>query len=171
MSASTSRRPLPAIAFLLLLSILTVIVWWRVLHRPDAASEGAGTSTSHSATCSSAAKPVSPLPSPGAVTVNVRNGAGRDQLATKVTNELKSRGFKVGQPGDAGSPLAGTAEIRYGAVGEPGATLLSYYLPGAKLVTIKRSDKNLDLILGSSFDSLASSTTVSKAVAKATKAC
>lgn len=171
MSASTSRRPLPAIAFLLLLSVLTVIVWWRVLHRPDAGSEGAGPSTSHSATCTPAAKPVGKLPAPGAVTVNVRNGAGRDQLATKVTNELKSRGFKVGQPGDAGSPLTGTAEIRYGAVGKQGATLLSYYVPGAKLVSIKRSDTNLDLVLGSGYNSLASSTTVSKAVAKASKAC
>lgn len=170
MSASTSRRPLPAIAFLLLLSILTVIVWWRVLHRPDAASEGAGPATSHSATCTPAAKPVLKLPAPGAVTVNVRNGAGRDQLATQVTNELKGRGFKVGKPGDA-APLTGTAEIRYGAAGKQGATLLSYYVPGAKLVSIKRSDTNLDLILGSGYNSLASSTTVSKAVAKATKVC
>lgn len=170
MSASTSRRPLPAIAFLLVLSILTVIVWWRVLHRPDAASDAATSPTSHAATCSPAVKRVV-LPAPAAVTVNVRNGAGRDQLATKVTDELKSRGFKVGQPGDAGAPLTGTAEIRYGAAGKPGATLLSYYLPGAKLVSIKRSDKNLDLILGSGYSALAPATTVSKAVAKATKTC
>ncbi len=169
MSASTSRRPLPAIAFLLILSILTVIVWWRVLHRPDAASQTAGPTPSHSASCAPAAKALT-LPSPGAVTVNVRNGADRYQLATKVTGELKSRGFKVGQPGDA-PPLTGTAEIRSGIAGRPGATLLSYYVPGAKLVTIKRSDTNVDLILGSGYSVLAPQTTVTKAVAKSRKPC
>ena len=37
MATSTSRRPLPALAFLLALSLLTALVWWRVIHRSDSA--------------------------------------------------------------------------------------------------------------------------------------
>ena len=41
MATSTARRPLPALAFLLALSLLTALVWWRVLHRSDSAKAAA----------------------------------------------------------------------------------------------------------------------------------
>jgi hypothetical protein len=169
MSTATRRRPLPALAFLLALSILTGIVWWRVLHRAEPADNAQNPAPSQSAQCSPGSKGIS-LPAPSAVTVTVLNGAGRDQLATRTSNQLKSRGFKVGTPGTT-SALSGVAEIRYGTTGKPAATLLSYYLPGAKLVAASRRDAKLELVLGSGFTSLASDASVKQAVAKARKPC
>ena len=98
MSTATRRRPLPALAFLLALSILTGIVWWRVLHRAEPADTAQSPAPSQSAQCTPGSKGIK-LPAPSAVTVIVLNGAGRDQLATRTTNQLKGRGFKVGTPG------------------------------------------------------------------------
>jgi len=170
MSAATRRRPLPALAFLLALSILTGIVWWRVLHRAESNDTAAPKPTpSQSAQCSPGSKSIQ-LPAASAVTVTVLNGAGRDLLATRVTGQLKSRGFAVGSPGTT-SALSGVAEIRYGTAGRPGATLLSYYLPGAKLAAASRRDAKIELVLGSGFTSLASDATVKRAVANARKSC
>lgn len=170
MSTATRRRPLPALAFLLALTALTSIVWWRVLHRPEP-SETAGTPTpSQSRQCTPGAKAIR-LPTPGGVTVTVLNGAGRDRLATQVTAQLKSRGFKVGTPGTT-SALAGVAEIRFGAAGRPGATLVSYHLPGAKLAPASRSGAGVEVVLGAGYRSLAAADTASRAVAAAAgKAC
>ncbi len=169
MSTATRRRPLPALAFLLALSILTGIVWWRVLHRAEPAGTGQGPAPSQSAPCTPGSKGIK-LPAPSAVTVTVLNGAGRDQLATRTSNQLKGRGFKVGTPGTT-SALSGVAEIRYGSTGRPGATLLSYYLPGAKLAAASRKDAKLELVLGSGFTALASDASVKQAVARASKPC
>jgi hypothetical protein len=169
MSTATRRRPLPALAFLLALSILTAIVWWRVLHRAEPTSTAQGPAPSQSARCSPASKGIR-LPEPSAVTVTVLNGAGRDGLATRVTGQLKSRGFAVGTPGTTAA-LTGVAQIRYGTAGRSAATLLSYYLPGAKLAAASRRDAKLELVLGSGFTSLATDATVKRAVATATKSC
>jgi LytR cell envelope-related transcriptional attenuator len=170
MSTVTRRRPLPALAFLLALTVLTGIVWWRVLHRPDntvTASKAPGSTAP--VRCTPGAKAVR-LPTPASVTVQVLNGAGRDLLATKVTGQLKSRGFTVGTPGTTAA-LTGVAEIRYGRAGRSGATLLSYYLTGAKMVPASRKDAKIDLVLGTGFRSLAAPATVSRAVALANKPC
>src|SRR5690242_9943957 len=133
MSSSTARRPLPALAFLLALTVLTAIVWWRVLHRPSGGSSPHAGATTVQPTCSPAGQKVT-LPKPGAVTVTVLNGSNRYHLATEVTTLLKSRGFKTGTPNDAPSQLSGIGQIQYGKAGKNGATLLGYYLPGAALV-------------------------------------
>jgi hypothetical protein len=171
MSTATRRRPLPALAFLLVLSVLTGIVWWRVLHRPEPAGNAA-TPTARpttAASCTPGARAIR-LPTPASVTVVVLNGAGRDLLATKVTSQLKSRGFKTGTPGTT-SALTGVGEIRYGTAGRAGATLLSYHLPGAKLTPAGRADAKINLVLGSGFRALAPTDTVSRAVAAASKSC
>ncbi|HEV2887150.1 MAG TPA: LytR C-terminal domain-containing protein [Jatrophihabitans sp.] len=152
MPTATRRRPLPALAFLLALSILTGIVWWRVLHRSEESLATGTPTASQSARCTPGARAVR-LPNPASVTVVVLNGAGRDQLANRVTSQLKSRGFTVGTPG------------------RPGATLLSYYLPGAKLVPASRRDARIEVLLGSGFRSLATADTVKRAVASAGKTC
>jgi hypothetical protein len=169
MSASTARRPLPALVFLLVLSVLTAIVWWRVLHRNDSSSN-ASPVTVQPARCTPGAKGIS-VPPPVGVTVVVLNGAGRDQLATQVSTQLKARGFKTGTPSDAPSPLNGVAEIQFGKAGKAGATLLNFYLPGATMVTETRSDATVTLVLGAAYKSLASQPTVNAAVAKARKPC
>ena len=171
MAISTARRPFPAMVFIAVLFAITAVVWWRVLNRPDSSPDSPQTSPTKVQTCAShGAKPLS-LPTPKSVTVVVLNGAGRDLLATQVSGQLKSRGFKVGAPGDAPSPSTGTAEIEYGKSGKAAATLLAFYLPGSKIVSTNRSDATLNLILGSSYRSLASPTTVSQAIARAKKPC
>jgi hypothetical protein len=165
----TRRRPLPALAFLLVLSALTAIVWWRVLQRPEP-SEATGSPTAPpSAQCTPGAKAIR-LPAPAAVTVTVLNGAGRDRLATQVTGQLKSRGFKVGTPGTT-SALAGVGEIRFGPAGRAGATLLSYHLPGAKLTAGSRAGAKVDVVLGAGYRSLATVETATRAVAAVSKPC
>lgn len=169
MPATTARRPLPALVFLLVLTILTAIVWWRVLHRPDSSSGASAPAVVQPLRCTPGGKAVT-LPKPAAVTVDVLNGAGRDQLAAQVGGQLKSRGFKVGTPGNA-SALTGVGEIQFGTTGKAGATLLSYYLPGARLVAQARSDAAVELVLGSGYHALATPAAVSKAIAAATKSC
>jgi hypothetical protein len=169
MSTDTRRRPLPALAFLLALSVLTGIVWWRVLHRPEPAGSAGTQTASQPATCTPAAHAIR-LPTPASVTVTVLNGTGRDLLATRVTNQLKSRGFRTGTPGST-SPLAGVGQIRYGTASRAGATLLGYHVPGAKLTPTKRADASITLVLGSSFHALAPADTVKRAVAGASKPC
>jgi len=171
MATSTARRPLPALAFLLVLTVLTAVVWWRVLHRSNTSSPPATNAGSKPVTCASAgAKPLT-LPAPRTVTVDVLNGAGRNLLATQVTAQLKSRGFKTGTPGDASSPYGGVAEIEYGKSGKAAATLLSFYLPGSRLLAGSNTGTNLTLILGSGYKALASQTSVNAAVARAKKPC
>lgn len=169
MSVATRRRPLPALAFLLALSILTGIVWWRVLHRAEPRGTASSPTPSQSARCTPGSRAVK-LPTPASVTVTVLNGAGREQLASTVSNQLKGRGFATGTPGNA-PPLTGVAEIRFGTAGRSGATLLSYYLPGAKLASAGRRDAKVEVVLGSGFRALASAATVSRAVANASKSC
>jgi hypothetical protein len=169
MSLATRRRPLPALAFLLALSVLTGIVWWRVLHRPEPAGTAKGPVAGPTASCTPGARAIR-LPKAASVTVVVLNGSGRDLLATKVTSQLKSRGFKVGTP-DTASALTGVGEIQYGTAGRAGATLLGYHVPGAKLTPGTRADARITLVLGSGFRALAPADTVSRAVAAASKSC
>jgi LytR cell envelope-related transcriptional attenuator len=172
MAVSTTRRPLPALVFLLVLSVLTAIVWWRVLHRPDASSSTASTppSTAAPLTCTPGGKAVR-LPAPSAVTVVVLNGANREQLATQVTAQLKARGFRTGTPDNAPSTLSGTAEIQFSTASRAGATLLSYYVPGARLVAGNSTGSTITLVLGTGYKALAAQATVNQAVAKASKPC
>jgi len=170
MAISTARRPLPAVVFLLVLSVLTAIVWWRVLHRSDSTDNSGTSKATPVATCaSSGAKPIT-LPSPKTVKVTVFNAAGVSQLAAKVTGELKARGFQTGTPDDRPS-YPGVAEVEYGPTGKAAATLVAYYLPGSRLVPITRADSSVDVVVGSAYKALATPAAVSKAVAAANKPC
>jgi hypothetical protein len=170
MSTSTARRPLPALAFLLALTVLTAIVWWRVLHRPDGTSTTASGPSTVQPTCSPVGQKVT-LPKPAAVSVTVLNGSNRYHLATEVSTLLKARGFKTGAPSDAPSQLAGIGQIQYGKAGKNGATLLGYYLPGAALVAESRPDAAITLVLGAAYHALATPAAVTKSLASAAKPC
>ena len=177
MSASSARRPLPALGFLLALTILTAIVWWRVLHRTDAsASASAPVKVTQAPTCTPSGARTT-LPKAAAVTVKVRNGAQRDGLAGAVQTQLKARGFAtagidtVTAQSELTTLSSEVAEIRFGPTGKAGATLLSYYLPGSKLVVISRPDASVDVVLGKAFTALASPQSVTAAEAKVKKPC
>lgn len=152
----SARRPLPALAFLLALSLLTALVWWRVFHRDD----GGGVQARQTCT----AQPGTPLPEPATVTVIVLNGTDRAGLAGQASAALGADGFVMGEAGNEPTAVASAAEIRFGPTGLPGATLLSYYVPNAVLVPIPaRADATVDVALGAKFPDTGGVRTVDQA--------
>ena len=122
MPRATVRRPLPALAFLLVLSVLTALVWWRVINR---ASEDNKASAQPSCPTSTA---VAAVPQPAAVTVSVLNSTARNGLARTTSETLKKDGFDIGVVDNdtPGLTIAGVAQVRYGPSGKAAATLLSF---------------------------------------------
>lgn len=168
MTSPTKRQPLPAIVCLVALCLLTALVWWRVLGRDD---DAAGKQNG----CSTASPEHKTLPEPQAVTLSaVLNSTTRNGLAGKVNTQLRKIGFQT--PADAGNDpaktkVAGVAEIRYTPDRAQDATLLEYYLPGAKLVKLTPDNSTadggeLDVSLGAKFAKLATSAQVSAALKK-----
>lgn len=147
MARPSARRPLPALAFLVGLSLLTALVWWRVIHRADS-----GHTTAKSA-CPTPTNTV--VPQPSAVTIRVLNSTNRSNLAHTVATTMGKVGFKVANIGNDTNTVAGVAEVRYGPKGSAGATLVSFYLPGATLVATQSSDSQVEVSLGTKFKSVA----------------
>ncbi|MEP7368989.1 MAG: LytR C-terminal domain-containing protein [Dermatophilaceae bacterium] len=93
---------------------------------------------------------------PRAMIINVYNATDRDGLAKSVAKSLRSQGFTIGEVTNdpLGRRIVGVGEVRHGRPGNAGAALLAKRLPGAKLVLDKRSDRSVDLVLGSRFTAL-----------------
>jgi hypothetical protein len=167
----------PALAFLLALTVLTAIVWWRVLHRDQGDSSGAAVLGIPVQSCAPKGSPKLVLPKATAVSVKVLNGSTRDGLATTVSADLKARGFKTGaadtvdDSGQLAALSTEVAEIRYGTAGKSAAELVGYYVSGSKLVKISRSDASVDVVLGKSYTKLASQAQVNAAISRAGKPC
>jgi hypothetical protein len=159
MSEPRKRRPLPALICLIALTLLTALVWWRVLHRDS------GTAATKSSCSTSGSETI--LPNPTHVTVNVLNSTRRAGLAKKTSTRMTQLGFKVsGYGNDTGHRLiAGVGEIRYAPDQKDAATLLTYYFPGAKEVPLTQ-DGNGKLIvsLGSKFTAIPSQSSIHAAV-------
>lgn len=161
----SARKPLPALVFLLGLSLLTALVWWRVLHRSDAHATTASCQPSATATVK-----VTVVPNPSAVDVEVLNSTQKDGLAASVAQALAPLGFGIaGAANDLTSraPVTGVAEIRFGPAGRASAALLLYYVPGAVLVQDSRTTAGVDLALGAKFTALATPAQVTKEMAAA----
>lgn len=163
----SGRRPLPALVFLLALTLLAALVWWRVLARGsnDAA---AGPSCSSS---TSAAK-TKTLPEQAAITVTVLNSTNRRGIATKAQRELARDGFQApaaaaddgkAYPGYSGK-VTGVAAIRYGPEGSEGAKLLQYYFPGATMVKTDANDATVLVSLGVAYKQVAAQKDVAAAL-------
>lgn len=161
MTARTARRPLPALVFLLALTLLTALVWWRVLHR----------SSSHPVSAPKCVTPSTPavLPQPATVTVTVLNSTQRAGIAKAAAGSLTKLGFSVVSYGnDRHGVIPGVAEIRYTPANQPAAMLLSYYLPGAKLVTVATtSTTEVTISLGLQYRAVATAATARAAMAAA----
>lgn len=115
------------------------------------------------------------LPAANQITLNVYNATERQGLAHGVANQLKQRGFKVGQI--INDPLKATvtaaAQIRAGASGASAMRVVAAEVTGAQLRPDTRPDSSVDLVLGSGFNALASPDQVSaalKAITDAAKA-
>lgn len=157
MDRPSARRPLPALAFLLALSLLTALVWWRVIHRADGGHHEA------KQTCPTPSATV--VPASSAVTVHVLNSTDRNNLARNVASTLGHDGFKVADVGNDPNLVTGVAEIRYGTKGGAAAKLLTFYLPGATLVARQSSDSDVEISLGAKFKSVATTTQAKKTMA------
>jgi hypothetical protein len=166
---ASTRKPLPALVFLLVLGLLAAIVWWRVLHRNDAGAAAHPVATV-SLSCAPGTKRVS-LPKPAAVSVEVLNGAGRDGLAAEVSSDLKAAGFKITAVATAPQTQTGIAEIRFAPAQRAAATVLAYHVTGASLVPVAGLSTTLSLTLGSDFKALATVAAANAGLASYNKTC
>lgn len=103
---------------------------------------------------------------PAEVTVKVYNGTDRAGLAESVTNEFKNRRFTVQKPGESKTRYKGVAEIRFGPDAVGRAQLLeAYFLAQSKMsYNPKRKGAVIDIIIGSQFRQLATTTEVNQSL-------
>jgi hypothetical protein len=102
---------------------------------------------------------VKALPKPGQITVNVYNATERTGLAKSTADELKKRGFKIGDVGNAPGEFdkkVKSAGILLGPAAARNTSLqvLATQLAGAEQRTDARKGADLDLILGDGFKGL-----------------
>jgi hypothetical protein len=161
------------LAFLVVASVTALgLTGWGTLQLIDVFTGGGGKTTAGAkADCASKATPSAKaaaaaaelavtLPEPGQITVNVLNATARSGLAKETADELKKRGFKIGDVGNATAaydkkvPGAG---ILLGAKAADRAALpvLNTQLSGAELKTDGRTKATtVDLIIGTKFKAL-----------------
>jgi hypothetical protein len=164
MASPTMRRPLPALVFLVALTLLAALVWWRVLSRSHHSTGSAKKS------CSTSSASTKLLPAPPTVTVVVLNSTKRQGLAGSVRAVLVKDGFLSPDPAandrTVRAPLPGVAEIRYPPAQLPAAKLLAYYLPGATLKPSTATDGKVVVSLGTKFKAVATPAAVTAALAR-----
>jgi LytR cell envelope-related transcriptional attenuator len=158
-----TRRPLPAVIFLLVLAIAALGVWWQVL-RQDAQQADA-----QAASCSTAAAAPEAL-DPAKVTLRVLNASPLNGKATEVATTLQSRGFIVSEVGNATQLEKGVGQFVHGARGTDAARFMALYLPGAELKQDTRADATVDLVIGPDFKGLATQDDVTAKLAQAASA-
>lgn len=159
-----TRRPVPALILLAALSLVSAVVWWRVLHRGPEVD--------------TALRPCQQKPTltalalnPKTVKVRVYNATDRGGLARTVANQLKNRGFVISTTGN--DPLAGSrdvrgvGELRYGTPGAEEAALIGLQFPGITMARDPRTDAIVDVAVGPDFRSVATTAQVDAAKKKA----
>ncbi|MFD5522114.1 LytR C-terminal domain-containing protein [Streptomyces sp. NPDC127066] len=110
------------------------------------------------------------LPKPAQITVNVLNATPRSGLAKQTADELKKRGFKIGDVGNATASYdkkVTGAGILLGAKAADRAALpvLNTQLSGAQLKTDGRTQATtVDLIIGNGFKALTKKEDADKAL-------
>jgi len=111
-----------------------------------------------------------PLPKPGQITVNVLNATARGGLAKKTADELKKRGFKIGDVGNATATYDKKVKGTGVLLGPSSALktslpVLATQLASAETRTDTRKGAEVDLIIGTGFKSLTSKVSADKALA------
>jgi hypothetical protein len=167
------------LVFLVVASVTALgLIGWGTLQLIDVFT-GGGDKASAAGPKADCASKVSPspgiaakaLPTPGQITVNVFNATPRSGLAKETADELKKRGFKIGDVGnatDAYDKKVPGAGILLGAKAAYGAALpvLNTQLPGAQLKTDGRDKATeVDLIIGTGFKALTKKEDADKALA------
>lgn len=96
-------------------------------------------------------KPTDPKDS----TVVVLNGTDKAGMATEVAGNLKGRGYKIGETGNAPTgEFTGAARIRTGTSGVAAAYTLAVAVPGSSVVLDGTASSGLELTLGNEFAKL-----------------
>ncbi|MGX6602539.1 LytR C-terminal domain-containing protein [Micromonosporaceae bacterium Da 78-11] len=104
---------------------------------------------------------------PAAVTVKVYNGTSTAGLAESVTTEFKNRRFTTQKPAENKAKFKGVAIIRFGPETVGQAQLLrAYFLARSEMqYNAKRKGAVLDIIIGSQYRQLATTTEVNQSLA------
>ncbi|MGW2742874.1 LytR C-terminal domain-containing protein [Streptomyces sp. NPDC001450] len=140
----------------------------------DKKTSASGTKPHCRTKASTAAAQVEALPKPGEITVNVYNATARTGLAKDTADELKKRGFKIGDVGNASKEFdkkVKGAGILLGPASALNTSLpvLATQLPAAEHRTdAARKGTDLDLILGDGFKNLTQRTAADQALVKLT---
>jgi hypothetical protein len=161
----SGRRPLPPLIFLLVLALAAGAVWWTVI-RQDRAQRA------EAAEACASAEEVPPELDPATVSVRVFNATDTGGLAQQVADDLRTRGFTVGEVANDSSDreVEGVGEVRYGPRGRDAARFLAVFMPGAGTHRDVRADAVVDLVLGPEFtfpDSMATPEEVTAALTPA----
>jgi hypothetical protein len=103
---------------------------------------------------------------PAEVTIKVYNGTNTAGLAESVTNEFGNRRFTVQKPGESKTKYKGVAEIRFGPDSVGKAQLLrAYFLAQSRMAyNPKRKGALIDIVIGSQFRQLATTTEVNQSL-------
>ncbi|MGW5848013.1 LytR C-terminal domain-containing protein [Streptomyces sp. NPDC055254] len=122
------------------------------------------------AAASTPPKPAVVLPKPGDITVNVYNATPRAGLAKAVGDELRNRGFLIGNvgnaPADFDKKVPGTGILLGSPATDKAAfSVLGTQLPGTAQQTDTREGADIDLILGDAFKELSTKEDADKALA------
>ena len=159
-----THRPVPALILLAALSVLTAVVWWRVLNRPPEA-------TIALTPCQQRPTVAALRLDPRTVKVRVYNATDRPGLARTVADTLRKRGFAItatsNDPLGGEREVRGVGEVRFGPLGAEEAALVSLQFPGIAMARDPRADAVVDVAVGPSFRSVATPAQVSKARKKA----
>ncbi|WP_133890057.1 LytR C-terminal domain-containing protein [Streptomyces sp. BK208] len=141
------------------------VLGWGTLQLIDVFTGGDKASAAGAAGCvttarASASPAAAVLPKPGQITVNVLNATTRSGLAQKTADELKKRGFRVGDVSNAPKEYDKKVEGTGLLLGPDAAlksslTVLGTQLSGAERRTdAARKGAALDLIIGNGFKGL-----------------
>ena len=110
------------------------------------------------------------LPEEQDVKINVYNATDKPGLASEMKNEFSNRKFKVLKSGNdpVKKPVTKVAQLRYGPKSVGAAWLLrAYFLNEADpQFDIKRTDDVVDVVMGTAFKQLATTTEVHQALAQ-----
>ncbi len=137
--------------------------------KASAAGDGTDCGTTTKASPSPSAEP---LPQPRTITVNVLNATTRAGLAKKTADELKKRGFKIGDVGNAtkqyDKKVKGTGLLLGPAAAlDTSLPVLGTQLPGAERRTeAARKGAAVDLVIGDGFKELAKKPDADRALTK-----
>ncbi|GJF29149.1 membrane protein [Kitasatospora sp. NE20-6] len=113
------------------------------------------------------------VPQPQTVTVNVFNATDKSGMAARTAEELKKRGFTIGQVGNAPAALdkkvTGTVQVISGPGGLGAATLLGSQVANSAATADTRTDATVDFVIGDGFAALLDPAQAAAALAEATK--